>query len=320
MALTGYTKLFSSIVTSTIWRTSKETKIVFVTMLALADRNGVVEGSIPGLADVARVTIQECETALQELSQPDKYSRSQEHDGRRIEAVQGGWILLNHRKYRDKLGADERREYLRRKKAESRARRQQSVNNGQQKSTLSTHTDTDTDTKATTEVRTEEVSTYRTRDNNFQSSDRRTDGGGELIVDRRFTERRQTNGAFEPGSLPRDHNQHRICRLQHDAHRFCITYSQYDKLAARYQGDSPEITEQAITKFITHVSSQLAADKVAGDMIWLLKHFDVWMIETGRVPEVPKAKKQKQELDLAAIEREINEEKAAKAARARERR
>lgn len=52
--MSGYTKLFSSIIDSTIWRESKETKIVWITMLAKADRYGVVEASLPGLADAAK--------------------------------------------------------------------------------------------------------------------------------------------------------------------------------------------------------------------------------------------------------------------------
>src|SRR5689334_15813431 len=105
----GYTKLFGSIVASTIWREEKETKIVWITMLALKNSRGVVEASIPGLADLARVTLKECEAALKVLSSPDKYSRSKEYEGRRIQAVPEGWLVLNHEKYRAKLNADERR-------------------------------------------------------------------------------------------------------------------------------------------------------------------------------------------------------------------
>lgn len=90
-------------------------------MLALSDKNGEVWGSIPGLADMARVSIEQCEDALKELESPDKYSRSQEHEGKRIETIDGGWMLLNHPKYKRLLSADERREYFRVRKAEQRA-------------------------------------------------------------------------------------------------------------------------------------------------------------------------------------------------------
>lgn len=135
----GYTKLFQSILASTIWREPNETRIVWITMLAMADKRGVVEASVPGLADMARVSLACCKRALKALQTPDRYSRTREHDGRRIEPVDGGWLLLNHGKYRAKLNADDRREYLKVKQRESRARRLSTgVNKHQQKSTVST--------------------------------------------------------------------------------------------------------------------------------------------------------------------------------------
>lgn len=120
--MTGYTKLFGSIIASTIWREPNETRIVWITMLAMANKNGVVEASVPGLADMARVTVPQCQEAIKALESADEWSRTKEHEGRRIQAIDGGWAILNHAKYRAKMGADERREYFRVKKAESRAK------------------------------------------------------------------------------------------------------------------------------------------------------------------------------------------------------
>lgn len=138
--MSGYTKLFSSIIASTIWRADDKTRIVWITLLAMADRRGIVEASMPGLADMARMSLSACRQALDELEAPDEYSRSKEHEGRRILPISGGWLIVNYAKYRNQMSADDRREYLRQKKAESRAR-QHPVNNRQQPSTLSTHTD-----------------------------------------------------------------------------------------------------------------------------------------------------------------------------------
>lgn len=109
--MSGYTKLSSSLVTSTVWRESAATRVVWITMLALANQHGEVEASIPGLADAARVSIPECEAALHVFLSPDKYSRTTDFDGRRIAAIEGGWQLLNHKKYRHLYSADERREH-----------------------------------------------------------------------------------------------------------------------------------------------------------------------------------------------------------------
>lgn len=92
-------------------------------MLALRDRNHVVEASIPGLADVARVTVEECRDAIQRFLSPDVDSRSPEHEGRRIEKTDCGWRILNGEKYRNKMNEDERREYNRIKQRETRARK-----------------------------------------------------------------------------------------------------------------------------------------------------------------------------------------------------
>jgi hypothetical protein len=131
----GYTKLFSEILMSTVWREPDHVRIVWITMLAAADRDGIVHASIPGLADSARVSIEQCEDALSVLLGPDKYSRTRDHEGRRIRVVDGGWHLLNHNKYREKMNEDERRDYKRRKQQEYRDRmkeRGQSVDNSGQ--------------------------------------------------------------------------------------------------------------------------------------------------------------------------------------------
>ena len=129
MPMAGYTKLFNSILASTIWREDDKTRLVWITLLAMADKNGVAEGSLPGLADFARVSIPDCQRALERLSAPDCYSRSQVNEGRRIEVVEGGWRLINHPKYRAQLSADERREYNRVKQAEHRQKLSANVKN-----------------------------------------------------------------------------------------------------------------------------------------------------------------------------------------------
>lgn len=117
-----YCKLFRSIITSSIWQEPLPTRIVWITILVSKDQHGFVEGSVPGLAHIAGVGLKECEEALERLSGPDKYSRTQQNEGRRIKRMDGGWMVLNHEIYRDKQ-ADHRRDYNRRKQAEYRKNR-----------------------------------------------------------------------------------------------------------------------------------------------------------------------------------------------------
>lgn len=99
----SYAKLFSRILDSTIWRESDEVRILWITMLAMADKDGMVYCTIPGLADRARISLTHCEAALERFQQPDKYSWSKDSEGRRIEVSDGGWFLINHGKYREML-------------------------------------------------------------------------------------------------------------------------------------------------------------------------------------------------------------------------
>ena len=151
-----FTKLFSSILDSTIWQEATATKILWITMLAMTDRNGEVHASIPGIAKRAGISLNDCETALESLKSPDPYSRTRESDGRRIADIEGGWALLNHGKYRQLLSSEERREYNRRKQSEYRAKKaadqqkpvtqlSNNVKQGEQKCSESTHTESESE-------------------------------------------------------------------------------------------------------------------------------------------------------------------------------
>lgn len=75
-------------------------------MLALSDRNGCVGASVPGLAKTAGVTLEQCEEALARLHSPDPHSRSKEHGGRRVAAIERGWQILNYQAHRNRIDPD----------------------------------------------------------------------------------------------------------------------------------------------------------------------------------------------------------------------
>lgn len=112
---TGYVKVFGSLLDSSVWQESHATRIVWVTMMAMANQDGEVLSSIPGLARRAGVSIEECEAALKIFLSPDKYSASPIDEGRRIRPIRGGWELVNHEFYKNKLSAEDRRERTRKR-------------------------------------------------------------------------------------------------------------------------------------------------------------------------------------------------------------
>lgn len=120
--MSGYVKLFGSILDSTVWQEDKATRLVWITMLATQDKEYVVSSSIPGLARRAGVEVEECREALRCLMSPDPDSRTKDYEGRRIAEVDGGWKVLNGEKYYRKLSKEERREYKTNKQAEYRER------------------------------------------------------------------------------------------------------------------------------------------------------------------------------------------------------
>ena len=120
--MNGYCKLFTDIVTSTIWQTPLGCRVLWVTMLALKDETNICRATVPALAKLCDITIEDCQKYLNDFQSPDEFSRSQEYEGKRIEQVEGGWLILNGQKYRDMLRGQERRDYIRQKVAEHRAR------------------------------------------------------------------------------------------------------------------------------------------------------------------------------------------------------
>lgn len=127
--MAGFTKLFQEILSSSIWNEDDKTRIVWVTLLAACNQGGVVRASVGGLAHQARVSRDDCFRALEKLSSPDEDSRSEEWDGRRIGKIDGGFLILNYARYRDRRSEDERREYMR---EYMRKYRKQNVNNSKQ--------------------------------------------------------------------------------------------------------------------------------------------------------------------------------------------
>lgn len=79
----------------------------------MADRRGRVWGSVPGIANRARVSVDEARKAIEAFLSPDPDSRTKDYEGKRIAEIDGGWRLLNYDKYRSIQDEEGRKEYQR---------------------------------------------------------------------------------------------------------------------------------------------------------------------------------------------------------------
>ena len=108
--MAGYTKLFSSILMSSNWEEDTDTRIVWVTLLALADQDGHVDGTVHSVARVARVSVEACQSAMDTFLNTDPLDRSGVMDGRRVIPEHGGWTLVNYNAYRHRMSDEDRKE------------------------------------------------------------------------------------------------------------------------------------------------------------------------------------------------------------------
>jgi hypothetical protein len=78
------------------------------------DQDGFCQyASVANLAHRALIGLEETKKAVAILEAPDPDSSDPDHEGRRIERVPGGWIVINAQKYRDLASREIEREKTR---------------------------------------------------------------------------------------------------------------------------------------------------------------------------------------------------------------
>lgn len=123
-----YTKLFGKILDSSIWLEPDPTRIVWITLLAGMDEDGFAHFSaLQNLADRAKVSLEAARTAVEKFQAPDPDSGNPANEGRRIERVPGGWMILNAPYYRELFSRAIKRERTRERVARFRAKGLSSV-------------------------------------------------------------------------------------------------------------------------------------------------------------------------------------------------
>ena len=186
-----YGKFFSSTFTGSMFGAGADVFAVWGYVIANAvestvDLNPDLLGAVLGM------TPERVKIAIDFLCSPDNRSRNHDQDGRRL--IQQGpfqFHVVSHKHYKGIRNEDDRREYNRRKQAESRARRQTestpmsiTVNDMSTMSTMSAHTEAEAETKSNTEGKTPP-----------------SDSGSELML---------AGWIFEEACLPADNATRRV--------------------------------------------------------------------------------------------------------------
>lgn len=110
MAYASWSPLWSGIVMSSLWDEDDYVIKIFITMLALKDSDHICRSSVYQLHKVTGKSQEQVMEALKILSSPDQRRQDhQEFEGRRIEAVEEGWLILNGEKYRAKVKQEMKR-------------------------------------------------------------------------------------------------------------------------------------------------------------------------------------------------------------------
>jgi uncharacterized phage protein (TIGR02220 family) len=97
-----FLKLDCSIVFKSIWAEDSDTCKVWITMLAMADSDGLLTAAITGISSVAKVSLENTQKAIDKFLAPDKLSTNPANEGRKIERISEGYKILNYELYRQK--------------------------------------------------------------------------------------------------------------------------------------------------------------------------------------------------------------------------
>lgn len=107
--MSGYTPVFDSVFLGSLCGKYPDLP-VWLVLLALQQRGGIIDAHPSYIATVSGIPQADIEAAIARFCEPDPHSRTKDHDGRRLEPLEGrgfGWRVLNHEKYRAKARKQE---------------------------------------------------------------------------------------------------------------------------------------------------------------------------------------------------------------------
>lgn len=122
----AFAKLSSTIIDSSIWNEDDHVIRVWIAFLAKKDDVGFVEASYSGMRRIANIKNdpdgKKFDHAISVLESPDLESKTKDFEGRRIERMDDGWVVLNHDKFRlrDDVVKEQTRQRVRKFREKSR--------------------------------------------------------------------------------------------------------------------------------------------------------------------------------------------------------
>lgn len=146
-----YGKLFASMYDGTLYG-QWQAIVTLQQMVILADEDGVVDITPPALAAKTSIPLEIIEKGLEQLSEPDRYSRSEADEGRRIvlldEDRPWGWRIVNYQHYRELASREDKKRKDRERIAEKRKKNKGVAGCREESQDVAdvAHTDTDTNT------------------------------------------------------------------------------------------------------------------------------------------------------------------------------
>jgi len=148
-----YGKLFESIYDGTLvedW----QALITFQQMIILCDSDGTLDMTPSAISRRTGIPINHIKYGIEILEKPDPESRTPNENGKRIKRIDEhrdwGWVIINHKKYRDLKTSADRREYMRRYMREKRKAELTKTNKSLPVNNV-IHTDANADTNTNTQ-------------------------------------------------------------------------------------------------------------------------------------------------------------------------
>ena len=206
----AFVKLDTNILNSTLW-IERDQREVFITALLMAEPcqfkepqqqievdslkttgffapagwYGFVQAAGIGIVNRAGVPREDGMEALRKLCAPEVESRSQEFDGRRMIRINGGYLILNFMKYRDKdhTAADRQRKLRERRKEEAQRNSQAGrYEESRRYDTLPQRNITEADSRGqSTDAEKEQKPTAKKKPSRVRGWNQRADGRRELF-------------------------------------------------------------------------------------------------------------------------------------------